>query len=113
MSQKLKFVLGKGENAGYHEKREYIQTREISLKFIFSRISPLFGLRIFSEIFTFFDTPNITKHIYLELIVYLHYQANIFNSLPNDKILDWSKLKAHADDKLHVTQNLDFVLRRV
>ena len=23
-----------------------------------------------------------------------------FNSLPNDKILDWSKLKAFADDKL-------------
>ena len=27
-----------------------------------------------------------------------------FNSLPNDKILDWSKLKASADDKLKVAK---------
>ena len=26
-----------------------------------------------------------------------------FQSLPNDKILDWSKLKAFADDKINVT----------
>ena len=26
-----------------------------------------------------------------------------FNSLPNDKILDWSKLKAFADDKINET----------
>ena len=26
------------------------------------------------------------------------------NSLPNDKILDWSKLKAFADDKLKVAK---------
>ena len=25
-----------------------------------------------------------------------------FNSLPNDKILDWSKLKASVDDKIKV-----------
>ena len=32
---------------------------------------PLFGLKIFSEIlnfFFFFDTPNITKRIYMELV---------------------------------------------
>ena len=29
-----------------------------------------------------------------------------FNSLPNDKILDWSELKALADDKINVTQKL-------
>ena len=34
------------------------------------------------------------------------------NSLPDDKILDWSKLKAIADDKINVTQKLKFVLRR-
>ena len=33
--------------------------------------------------------------------------------LLNDKILDWSKLKAFADDKSKVTQNLKFVLGRV
>ena len=34
----------------------------------------------------------------------------LFNSLPNDKILDWSKLKAFADDKIKVTEHLKFVL---
>ena len=37
----------------------------------------------------------------------------IFNSLPNDKILDWSKIKAYADDKINVTEKLNFVLGRV
>ena len=26
------------------------------------------------------------------------------NTLPNDKILDWSKLKAFADDKINVDE---------
>ena len=39
--------------------------------------------------------------------------AKIFNSLPNDKILDQSKFKAFADDKINVTQKLKFVLGRV
>ena len=38
---------------------------------------------------------------------------NGFNSLPNDKILDWSKFKAFADDKMIETQKLKFVLGRV
>ena len=37
----------------------------------------------------------------------------LVNSLPNDKILDWSKFKAHGEDKINVTQNLNFVLYRV
>ena len=36
-----------------------------------------------------------------------------FNSLPNERILDWSKLKAFADDKINVTEKLKFVLGRV
>ena len=36
-----------------------------------------------------------------------------FNSLPHDKILDWSKFKAFADDKLNATKKLKFVLVRV
>ena len=36
----------------------------------------------------------------------------MINSLPNDEILDWSKLKAFADDKLNVTKELKFVLGR-
>ena len=32
------------------------------------------------------------------------------DSLPSDKILHWSKLKAVADDKRNVTQKLKFLL---
>ena len=31
-----------------------------------------------------------------------------FNSLPNDKILEWSKLKAFADNKIIVTEKFEF-----
>ena len=37
-------------------------------------------------------------------------QQYLLNSLPNDKILDWSKLKACAEDKINVTEKLKFVL---
>ena len=36
-----------------------------------------------------------------------------FHPLPDDKILDWSKLKAFADDKLNVTQNIKNVVHRI
>ena len=36
-----------------------------------------------------------------------------FNSIPNYKILDQSKLKAFADDKINMTENLKFVLGRL
>ena len=35
------------------------------------------------------------------------------SSLPNNKFLDWSKLKAFADNKINVTEELKFVLVRV
>ena len=35
------------------------------------------------------------------------------NSLPNEKILDWSKFKAFADDKINVNEQLKFGLGRV
>ena len=34
-------------------------------------------------------------------------------TLPNYKILDWSKLKAFADNKINVTEKLKFNLGRV
>ena len=37
----------------------------------------------------------------------------MFNSLPNDKILDWSEFKAFADAKIDLTQYLNFALGRV
>ena len=35
------------------------------------------------------------------------------NSLPNDKIVDWSNSKESAEDKSYVTEKLKFVLGRV
>ena len=39
-------------------------------------------------------------------------QVLYLNSLPNNKILDWSKLKARADDKINVNEKSKFCLRR-
>ena len=41
------------------------------------------------------------------------YQYGRLNSLPNVKFLDRFKLKALADDKINVTEQLKFVLGRV
>ena len=35
-------------------------------------------------------------------------ERNIVNSLPNNKILNWSKLKVFAEDRLNVNQILNF-----
>ena len=37
----------------------------------------------------------------------------MFNSLPNHKILDSSEIKAFADDKIKVNENLKFGLGRI
>ena len=37
----------------------------------------------------------------------------IFHPLPNDKISDWSKMKAFADDKLKVAKMMKFANIRV
>ena len=37
----------------------------------------------------------------------------LFNSLPKSKILDWSKLKAFADDKINVNEVLKIGLGRL
>ena len=37
----------------------------------------------------------------------------MFNSLPNDKILNQSKFKTFADDKIMTTRKLKFVLGKV
>ena len=36
-----------------------------------------------------------------------------FNSLPKDKVLDWSNLKAVADDRINVNEQMKFGLGRV
>ena len=40
-------------------------------------------------------------------------QEESLNPLPNDKILDLPKLKAFADDKSNVTQNIKAVFHRI
>ena len=37
-------------------------------------------------------------------------EVSPINPLPHEKILDRSKFKVHADDKINTTQNLNFVL---
>ena len=39
--------------------------------------------------------------------------AYLFNPLPHKKNLDWSKLKAFADDKIKLTENLKSVLWKI
>ena len=40
-------------------------------------------------------------------------RRSAFNSLPNDKILHWSKSKAVADDNIKVLKKMIFVFDRV
>ena len=42
-----------------------------------------------------------------------HFVQSGLNSLPNNKFLAWSKLKAFADDKIYVTEKLKFLLGTV
>ena len=48
----------------------------------------------------------------MEKAIRLRFSSSV-NSLPNDKILDWNKMKAFADDKIDVIEKLKFVLGRV
>ena len=50
---------------------------------------------------TFSSSPMLRKCVELMRFVC----TVVFNSLPNNKILDWSKLRAFADDKTDVTKN--------
>ena len=54
-----------------------------------------------------------TRIFSLSFNVIQSHPNQILNPLPNDKFLDWSKLKAVADDKSNVAAKLKFVLGRV
>ena len=45
--------------------------------------------------------------------VYVVFWSRLFDSLPKDKILDRSKLKAFADNKISLNEKLKLVLGRV
>ena len=59
------------------------------------------------------DKNLFYKFFFLLSLHHILIAGLLISSLPNNKILDWSKLKAFADDKPNVTQNLKFVLGRV
>ena len=84
-----------------------------------SCITRLFSLQIINS-FCWLSRQMPHQHFDLTVIVTLaqNVQSDLwftpgFNPLPNDKIFDWSKLKAFADDKINVTENLKYVLKRV
>ena len=54
---------------------------------------------------TMFSTLSKTKSI----IEPNFCRQMLFKSLRNNKLVDWPKMKAFADDKINVTQNLKFV----
>ena len=47
------------------------------------------------------------------MLCFVGASRDYINSLPIDKILDWSKMKDFTDNKIHVTEKLKFVLGRV
>ena len=49
----------------------------------------------------------------VQLTSTMQWKRDGLNSLPNDKFLDWSNLKAFPDDKLKVPEKLKFVLGKV
>ena len=62
-----------------------------------------------------FHSKGKKEHIFNFLKLHnkpLPHKSN-FNSLPNDKTLDWSELKAFADPKLNLTEKLKFILGKV
>ena len=63
------------------------------------------------------DSTLVIEGIYTWLfglcITFGTLRLNIFNSLPNNKILDWSKLKEFADNNINATEKLELVLGRV
>ena len=49
---------------------------------------------------------NISRHTPAFILPSYNRKANfLFNPLPNDKFLDWSKFKAFADNKINATKN--------
>ena len=85
-------MVGKGENGGNKHFLVFSQSFLLFTQQISNFQSPLF--------LAFAHAFNLDH-------------SKPFNSLPHNKILDWSKLKAFADDKLNATEKLKFVLGRV
>ena len=65
------------------------------------------GNGLMTILILFADTSTRNTHFFFRAT------TRLFNSLTNDTILDYSKLKPFADDKVKLTQNLKFVLERI
>ena len=75
-----------------------VKTRACLVKGL--RQATIFGNRtMFSRVLFQFGKEKLGKGFFLSL------------TLPNNKILDWSKLKAFADNKIKVTEGMEFVLK--
>ena len=109
-------IKGKGENAGNHFRQCFLtcQGQMLSLGLHlkcrlqilsiwtcvkFCHLIKSKQIIIFTVISIFLDYRPVYNWFFWQLII---------NSIPNDKILDWSKLKAIADDKIYVTEKICF-----
>ena len=55
------------------------------------------------------EPADSSKHSFMMVTMFL--KALCLNSLPNDKILDWTKFKAFADDKINGIEKMKCVAR--
>ena len=53
---------------------------------------------------------SMSERILLDLLAFLFHFHCFVTSLPNDEILDWSQLKAFADNKINLIEKLRYVL---
>ena len=56
------------------------------------------------------DLHCLPRQVLFPHCFYKIFSSGMFNSLPNDKILNRTKLKAFADDKINVIKKLKIVL---
>ena len=55
-----------------------------------------------------------TERLWFDLTdIFIMFSHVLVTHYPNDKNLDWYKLKAFADDKISVNEHLKFVLERI
>ena len=99
----FKNIMGKEENAVFFF---FLATINLSSAYAFNLVQAkilLFGKGLI----------NLNQALTLEEMCKFYKNFQYINPLPDDKILDWSKLKAFADDKLNVTKMIISVFDRV
>ena len=57
--------------------------------------------------------PQCFPKVFFFSVLNRVYMEKRVNSLPNDTILEWSKLKAFADDKINLIEKLKLALGQV